>query len=174
MCFGYSGSYISITCRAALPDHLAQGGEGFAGRTGSHNPGLYVDLRRLSSRRFLYLTRLPVFESRGRTTCGVIRRTAQCLTLGTKSLHQQPPQPLLPAAQWKSFQPVQEDRLQCHAGIELYYDSVPGFRLSHRRVVSLAADMEMDYANGVTTRQRKPDTLAVGVFDFGGLHPGCR
>ncbi len=88
-----------------------------------------------------------------------------------------------------SFQPVQEDRLQCHAGIELYNDSVPGFRLSHRRVVSLAADMEMDYANGVTTRQRKPDTLAVGVFepdtlavgvfDFGGLvrnagDAGCR
>ena len=132
------------------------------------------DRRRLSSRRFLHLTRLPVFESRGRTTCGVIRRTAQCLTLGTKPLHQQSAQPLLPAAHRNAFQPVQEDRLQCHAGIELYYDSVPGFRLSHRRVVSLAADMEMDYANGVTTRQRKPDTLAVGVFDFGRFSAECR
>jgi hypothetical protein len=123
---------------------------------------------------FLHPTRPSFGECPYRATLCLIRRTAQCLTLGTKSLHQQPPQPLLPAAQWKSFQPVQEDRLQCHAGIELYYDSVPGFRLSHRRVVSLAADMEMDYANGVTTRQRKPDTLAVGVFVFGRFSAECR
>ena len=150
--------------RTALPDYLAQGGEGFAGDVFLDSLCLRSWQTRLRNPRFLHCSCQPRGKCRCRTAWCFFRDASQRLTFRTEPQHQQSPQPFLAARCRNPIQPTEEDRLQRDAGIKLHHHAISGVCLSHGKVTPSAADSRPNCAEELSTRQRKPDTLAVVVF----------
>ena len=145
-------SFRSSRC-SALPDNLAQGSEGFAGRFSWR--GFYRHNRRF--RRWLACGRLrltnhPTCECRCRARFYVIRCPAQRLTFRPKPVNHQSAEPLLPTGCRDTLQSVYEDCLQCDTEIKVQDNPIPGLRLSHA-LASPACDLGLDYGESGTSCQ---------------------